>query len=256
MQLHKILWLAVLPVLANAFPSNGGPGLSKRQTVTCTFSITASNGDTCSSIATAWGLTVADFTALNPGINCAKLVVNNQYCVLGEITATPTTTSSSKSTSESTSSTTRTTSSITTSQAPTPAPHMPTQDGISAQCNNWYLVKPGDTCAAVVSKYSITLSNFYFWNPAVGTPCQSLWVDYYVCVGIPGSTPIPGPQPQMPGISSKCNKWYLIKSGDTCVAVERATGLTLAQIRAWNPQLNSDCTNLWLDYYICTGVSS
>lgn len=28
--------------------------------------------------------------------------------------------------------------------------------------------------------------------------------------------------------------------------------ITVAQLRAWNTEINAACSNLWLDYYICT----
>jgi LysM repeat protein len=45
-------------------------------------------------------------------------------------------------------------------------------------------VASGDTCSAVASKAGISLSNFYKWNPKVGSSCQSLYLGYYVCVGV------------------------------------------------------------------------
>jgi hypothetical protein len=59
----------------------------------------------------------------------------------------------------------------------------------------------------------------------------------------------------MPGIVSNCNKWYLVQSGDSCYTIEQATGVTLADLLAWNTDVNSACTNLYLGYYICIGIS-
>ena len=44
-----------------------------RQSVTCDFSTAANSGDTCTSFASEWGLTVAAFEAINPGISCPNL---------------------------------------------------------------------------------------------------------------------------------------------------------------------------------------
>ncbi|KAH2688654.1 hypothetical protein KXV51_008783 [Aspergillus fumigatus] len=63
-------------------------------------------------------------------------------------------------------------------------PHSPQQTGIAANCNKYYFVEIGDGCAAIASTYGITLADFYSWNPAVGTSCQSLQAGYYVCVGV------------------------------------------------------------------------
>lgn len=59
----------------------------------------------------------------------------------------------------------------------------------------------------------------------------------------------------MPGIAANCNRFYKIASGDICDAVVSKAGITLAQLRAWNTEINASCSNLWLDFYICTGVA-
>ena len=93
--------------------------------------------------------------------------------------------------------------------------------------------------------------------------CSNLWLDYYVCVHVPGattttsSTPEPTstlPQPQMPGIVSNCKTFYKVKPGDDCYSIETAAGITLAEFRSWNTQIDASCSNLWVDYYVCTGV--
>ncbi|OCK94859.1 carbohydrate-binding module family 50 protein, partial [Cenococcum geophilum 1.58] len=91
----------------------------------------------------------------------------------------------------------------------------------------------------------------------------ALFVGYYYCVAIPGTpttrsaTPSPtssSRQPQQPGIVSNCNKYYLIKSGDSCNAIERSQGITAAHFFAWNTGVKSDCSNLLLGYYVCVGI--
>ncbi|KAK3946556.1 hypothetical protein QBC32DRAFT_225880 [Pseudoneurospora amorphoporcata] len=43
-------------------------------------------------------------------------------------------------------------------------------------------IASGDQCGTIATRYSISLANFYSWNPAVGSSCQTLWLDYYVCI--------------------------------------------------------------------------
>lgn len=49
----------------------------------CTYSIQAHAGDTCTSIASEWGITKDQFIAYNPsvGTDCSKLIVGETYCV-------------------------------------------------------------------------------------------------------------------------------------------------------------------------------
>lgn len=47
------------------------------------------------------------------------------------------------------------------------------------------------------------IDDFYAWNPSVGTDCSTLFLGYYVCIGITGSittittdTPVPALHPR------------------------------------------------------------
>ncbi|RMZ44111.1 hypothetical protein AFCA_012912 [Aspergillus flavus] len=61
-------------------------------------------------------------------------------------------------------------------------------------------------------------------------------------------------EPTQPGIPSNCDKFHLVAAGDQCDTIEAKYGITDAQFKAWNPSINSGCTNLWLDYYVCVHV--
>ena len=60
----------------------------------------------------------------------------------------------------------------------------PTQTGITTNCDEYYNVVTGDSCAAIENKYGITFAQLYEWNPAIGSNCQTLVVGYAVCVGV------------------------------------------------------------------------
>ncbi|KAH2020128.1 hypothetical protein KXV45_003447 [Aspergillus fumigatus] len=116
-------------------------------------------GDYCEGIVTAYGnFTLSQFYQWNPAVktDCSGLQAGYFVCI-GVAGSTTTTTSN---------------------------PHSPQQTGIAANCNKYYFVEIGDGCAAIASTYGITLADFYSWNPAVGTSCQSLQAGYYVCVGV------------------------------------------------------------------------
>lgn len=70
----------------------------------------------------------------------------------------------------------------------------PTQVNMTKGCNAFYKVKSGDTCDGVASANNVTVSDFYVWNPDVGTDCRSLQLNVYVCVGYDARL-IPTPQP-------------------------------------------------------------
>lgn len=116
-----------------------------------------------------------------------------------------------------------------------------------------------------MQKYgAFSLEQFYTWNPAVGTQCGGLWLDYYYCVAVKGTpaspttttkAPSSGPTPVQSGIASNCQRYHLVKSGDSCQAiVDQYKTFSLTQFYGWNPAVGSSCQGLWLDNYVCIGV--
>jgi len=64
-----------------AISQAGHANSTSRQSIDCIFSVAAGTGATCDSVAGVWGISEADFIALNPGVTCPNLVVGQQYCV-------------------------------------------------------------------------------------------------------------------------------------------------------------------------------
>lgn len=136
-------------------------------------------------------------------------------------------------------------------------------------CNAFHMVEDGDTCASIVADAGITLANFNTWNSGVGIGCSSLWLGYYVCTGVVGSTGttttkattttagngISTPTPTQAGmVVSSCNSFHMVAEGDTCDSIAKVNGETVANIEKWNPGIGSTCSSLWLGYYICVGL--
>ncbi|KAJ6003520.1 hypothetical protein N7451_006067 [Penicillium sp. IBT 35674x] len=143
----------------------------------------------------------------------------------------------------------------------------PIQTGMTSTCDEFYLVVSGDTCAAIASSYSISLDDFYAWNPAVGSSCANLWVDDYVCVdtvaskstasvATSSSDQVSTPYPIQTGMTSTCDEFYLVVSGDTCATIASSYSISLDDFYAWNPAVGSSCANLWVDDYVCVAVQS
>ncbi|KAL5338001.1 hypothetical protein BJX70DRAFT_388877 [Aspergillus crustosus] len=116
-----------------------------------------------------------------------------------------------------------------------PSAPQPTQAGIPSNCVGFHLVQSGDQYNTIAAKYSITAAEFKQWEPYKSTieVCSTLWLDYHVCIYIPGSTtttspptPIPtGPQLQMPGIVI-------------------TVGITLEQFQQADTAADATCSNL------------
>ncbi|KAK3491815.1 hypothetical protein B0T13DRAFT_490449 [Neurospora crassa] len=273
---------------------------------TCTWWHVAGSGDSCTSIASTYGITSEQFarwdmtdSPKNPSVATAcKLTVGNSYCIENNFGQDdPPTPSISSSTLVGTATTSTTASATTGNGISTPTPIQegmattttssgngittptPTQAGMVGNCDRFHLVKSGDQCGTIASTYGITLANFYSWNPAVGTSCQSLWLDTYVCVRTIGFVPpkttttttkkptsttsaggVATPTPTQPGMVSGCKKFHkgrgnvsTVASGDQCGTIATRYGISLASFYSWNPAVGSSCQTLWLDYYVCVG---
>ncbi|KAI1428201.1 hypothetical protein F5Y12DRAFT_711518 [Xylaria sp. FL1777] len=59
----------------------------------------------------------------------------------------------------------------------------PVQTGMVSDCDEFYLVRSGDSCANIAFVEGISLTNFYAWNPAVGSSCAGPEA-VYVCIGL------------------------------------------------------------------------
>jgi len=60
----------------------------------------------------------------------------------------------------------------------------PVQKGVVTQCKKWHMVGKGDGCPEIAKKYSIDVTDFKKWNPAVKADCTMLETGFNVCVGV------------------------------------------------------------------------
>ena len=134
---------------------------------------------------------------------------------------------------------------------------------MTTSCDIFYLVQSDDTCDSIISKYSISLANFYAWNPSVGTSCSYLEVGVYVCIDLIGSSTvtttsntISTPSPIQTGVVTDCDKFYDVRSGDGCDAIASSEVIPVASFYAWNPAVQTDCADLYLSYYVCVGIAT
>ncbi|AEO59463.1 carbohydrate-binding module family 50 protein [Thermothelomyces thermophilus ATCC 42464] len=122
-------------------------------------------GDTCDGLASLYHISTSDLVSWNAGIggkDCRSLQANTFICI-GVTGGTPTSTGNG---------------------IPTPTP---TQSGMVKNCNKFVYVNPGDTCAGIASKNSISVDNFVKWNGGVGgKDCRGLQAYTYACVGVKG----------------------------------------------------------------------
>ncbi|KAI3227720.1 hypothetical protein CBS147310_7445 [Penicillium roqueforti] len=129
----------------------------------------AQTNDSCTAIASAYSITLAQFNAWNPAVgeNCAGLWVDEAYCVKA-----PTTAITTHSTA------------VTTSTRATMTPPAPTQAGIPSECNAYDVAQHGDGCEVFASRNNITVDQLYTWNPALNNVCENFWLNEAYCIGV------------------------------------------------------------------------
>ncbi|KEY73173.1 hypothetical protein S7711_04139 [Stachybotrys chartarum IBT 7711] len=221
----------------------------------------------CEDMPDAWLITREDFLRWNPGIgpNCEGFPSQWSYCVEAFGEPPPTTT-------------TRTTTSPTTSSSGAPTNGVvtpsPTQPDIVDNCDRFVFVEPETSCASILSSNGITLAQFREWNPSVGSNCQSLWANVYVCVSIIGHEPglptstthtststrptstngIETPVPIQSGMVNNCDVFAFVETDQTCDDIARIHGITFTLLLRWNPSVGSTCGGLWANVWVCVSV--
>ncbi|KAL4739523.1 hypothetical protein BDV11DRAFT_169938 [Aspergillus similis] len=131
-----------------------------------------------------------------------------------------------------------------------------------------------DSCESVVSTLDgVTVPQFLAWNPNFNSLCQNSvnFVNYVVCVSPPGgylnssttdtanspgsaggaTTALPVPTNAMNGSNTDCGYWYTVVEGDQCSLISLQFSLSLEDFYFLNPEIDANCTNLWLGEAYC-----
>lgn len=139
-----------------------------------------------------------------------------------------------------------------------------------------YTIATNDTCDSVAALAgssagtTVTTTQIQSFNPDLGTYCQlmPLRVGKQICISPnggfpnvgattgaqPSATPTalaPIPTPTVSGSTSACGRWYQVQSGDICQTVALGNNVAFTDFLTLNPEIDANCTNLWLNYYYC-----
>ncbi|OJJ88679.1 uncharacterized protein ASPGLDRAFT_1499907, partial [Aspergillus glaucus CBS 516.65] len=203
------------------------------------------DGDTCSSIASSQRISVTDLLRYNPTLNsaCSNLVISNNICIGRSGTLyTPTTIAGATATKTNQYATA------------TVTPGGTTAGGTTDKCGKYHKVSAGDTCEQISLKYSISVDLFLAINPSPGIEyCVFPTQNWNATMGsnMTTSTYITAPGPTPTGSTSKCYSWHVVEKDDDCTKLEAIYGVSFGELQAWNPQINSICSNLLLDAAYC-----
>ncbi|RMZ89343.1 hypothetical protein DV736_g3420, partial [Chaetothyriales sp. CBS 134916] len=132
----------------------------------------------------------------------------------------------------------------------------------------------GQTCDDLASNYStsdlnVTLPMFLSWNPYILGDCARPIQGQRVCSRPPGGLGTPtgvisaptalgqytttatASEPTQSGTTADCGLYYNVVSGDTCSSINVRFELNTTLLWQLNPELYTNCTNLWLGYAVC-----
>ncbi|EIN13197.1 hypothetical protein PUNSTDRAFT_128887 [Punctularia strigosozonata HHB-11173 SS5] len=224
-------------------------------------------GDTCVAIETVNAISDAELRLWNPQVDeaCSNIQIGLAYCVFGPpIFTTPTSFPSIVSSGT-----------ITTIPSATPSDIAP--GTITTGCSMYYQVESGDSCEVIFNEFSITLSQFIVWNPEVpGDSCSAIFMEFSItlddfitwnlevnnqCTNIQGglsycvagavdtsttttATSVAASPTASGTITTSCDMYYIVISGDSCAVIDDRFGITFAQFQAWNPEVDDQCGNI------------
>ncbi|KAJ6477835.1 hypothetical protein C8R47DRAFT_1139600 [Mycena vitilis] len=199
----------------------------------CMTWYTVANGDGCTSIQQKFGLSPAQFAALNPELTstCTNLGLGEAYCVraIGQISA--------------------------------PVPTNAVAGTDNDDCAKYDTVISGDSCGAIETRNGISDSLFRALNPELNAACTNIQLGSAYCVAavptfsLSTTPPSSTPTNVASGTDTKdCAKYDTVVSGDTCPVIEARNGVSDSLFRALNPEINAACTNIILGEAYCVAA--
>ncbi|RMZ76860.1 hypothetical protein DV738_g4695, partial [Chaetothyriales sp. CBS 135597] len=136
-----------------------------------------------------------------------------------------------------------------------------------APCEITRIMEPAKTTTWLQQYENITEPQFFRWNPYVGL---NLDKDVLVCVGPPGGffTPVHASpaeptaytstaSPSLPtqtGTTANCGKYHSVTLGEDCNTITLNHSITFSDLRAMNPSINAECSNLLWGFDYCVAL--
>lgn len=115
------------------------------------------------------------------------------------------------------------------------------QPAMAAKCTRTYTVKEGDYCDSIsaaqnVSTYQLAVNNVNHIN----ADCSDLEAGQVLCLGTQGHD---------------CQTTHVVGAGDTCDGIDSAAGVNITLLVANNPQINEQCSNIYIGEVLCTATT-
>ncbi|KAI0329345.1 hypothetical protein GY45DRAFT_1253087 [Cubamyces sp. BRFM 1775] len=99
------------------------------------------------------------------------------------------------------------------------------------QCDRYYVVEAGDNCDIISAKTNSSTYQLARVNTGIiNTQCTDLTVGELICLGLEGQD---------------CEVTHVVQSDEVCVDIANETGTTLSILLANNPNVDSECSNIY-----------
>jgi len=109
-------------------------------------------------------------------------------------------------------------------------------------CTRNATIQAGDTCDAVSTRYGVSTFQLALVNEAsISENCDNLTPGEIICLGIQGQD---------------CTKVYTVVANDTCQWIEEMYGVSNATLVANNPQIDEECSNIYVGEVLCVDTDT
>ncbi|KAG8945534.1 hypothetical protein FRC04_000737 [Tulasnella sp. 424] len=112
-------------------------------------------------------------------------------------------------------------------------------DTSASSCARTYEVQSGDTCDAISAANNVSTYQLYTLNTDINDSCSNLSVGQTLCLGL---------------AENDCQTTYVVESGDYCWLIATNYGIDTETLLSNNPQVNSDCSNIYPGEVLCVSA--
>ncbi|KAG8720994.1 hypothetical protein FRC08_016464 [Ceratobasidium sp. 394] len=235
-------------------------------TFTCTKTYTVKSGDNCQAIASSNSISFYQLTYLNPSMNCNLLSIGQSLCLTAsQYNCQPIYTVKSGDTCSAIATANKITvdqiiannpnvgstcaisvglslcvkaGATSTSSTATTSSASPT----STACTRFTTIQSGDTCDTIGARAGISRYWLGVLNPTINSACSNIQSGQALCVD---------------SAAHNCGSVYQITGQEGgCQGIANSLKLTVANMISLNPNINSGCTNIYVNEVICTAPRS
>jgi len=107
---------------------------------------------------------------------------------------------------------------------------------LAQSCTRTYTVQGGDICDSISASNQVSTYQLAVLNPVINPSCTNLSPGQTLCLGNTGQD---------------CTTTYVVKPNDDCDIVASNNNINTTVLSLNNPQLNADCSNLYIGEVLC-----